>query len=550
MSALEILENHISLAKKQNSPLSPDVNTEDLFILFEWLFEVNRMFKHRSPTFYLGCAIMRRYVTFEKVTHEDLQGYGCMALHIAGCLIEVYPAEIEDYVCVSSATYTVEQMKAFYANIIQRLNGELFIPTMRSFDDLLFILGSDVTPEQRAEVLMISSLLVMNADSYKYPYHELAVMCIFLVKLIDGETTIKLVLKGDAYMFYCSTSNPTTGDNMIGKVHDIYQIAMRTIGKLRVSKKSFEETKELLLKFKFQDELLVKALPKQSVLSAIPIKQEGFELQGKVKELGKGSRGTVVKATIGKSTLAVKKQNICDICEAIKEIAIMSTLSDMNIQDIKGFSFKEDEIYFSMSLQKFSLYDLIVKNYPVYSSWEDVFINQVKSSYSLLTGIKRKIGKGILKGIAYLHSYGIIHSDIKPANILLSSSNVVKIADFGISKLFAAGEDEIKSRSVIATLGYRAPDLLKVELDNKPLVYSTGADIWSVGATLLGLEMGNSPFSPSDEMNTLSCERIDKIVKEMKLSMVKDLALRKLLIQMLRYDETERISARQALAAW
>ena len=54
------------------------------------------------------------------------------------------------------------------------------------------------------------------------------------------------------------------------------------------------------------------------------------------------------------------------------------------------------------------------------------------------------ITKGICEGLHYLHENGIVHLDLKPANILLNDDMVPKIADFGISRCF----DEKQTRAV------------------------------------------------------------------------------------------------------
>jgi serine/threonine protein kinase len=68
------------------------------------------------------------------------------------------------------------------------------------------------------------------------------------------------------------------------------------------------------------------------------------------------------------------------------------------------------------------------------------------------------ISRQALTGLAFLHANHSVHSDIKPANILCSSSGVVKIADFGISKVMDAppplfsGENHLFIRSVLIYL--------------------------------------------------------------------------------------------------
>jgi serine/threonine protein kinase len=78
---------------------------------------------------------------------------------------------------------------------------------------------------------------------------------------------------------------------------------------------------------------------------------------------------------------------------------------------------------------------------------------------------KIQIVRGILEGLAYIHSKKIIHRDLKPANIFLTENHKVKIGDFGL----ATSEDKIAAQSetesfdmgektkAVGTGFYRAP---------------------------------------------------------------------------------------------
>ena len=75
----------------------------------------------------------------------------------------------------------------------------------------------------------------------------------------------------------------------------------------------------------------------------------------------------------------------------------------------------------------------------------------------------KKYASDILKGLAYIHSCGIIHGDIKLANLAIDSSNgedVVKIIDFGLSLL---RNDELEGKACMSqpmgTMGYMAPEI-------------------------------------------------------------------------------------------
>ncbi|XP_074478149.1 proto-oncogene serine/threonine-protein kinase mos [Sebastes fasciatus] len=92
----------------------------------------------------------------------------------------------------------------------------------------------------------------------------------------------------------------------------------------------------------------------------------------------------------------------------------------------------------------------------------------------------------IARGLRFLHSHGVVHLDVKPANVLVSGSDVCKIADFGCSvKLDPEREEEscISARlsHVGGTYTHRAPELLKGQgLSPKADIYSFGITLWQL----------------------------------------------------------------------
>jgi len=91
----------------------------------------------------------------------------------------------------------------------------------------------------------------------------------------------------------------------------------------------------------------------------------------------------------------------------------------------------------------------------------------------------------VIKGLAYLHSFNIIHRDFKSANILLTESMEPRIADFGVSAQI--GDLVTKAKTSIGTPYFMSPEVL----DGIP--YNEKADIWSFGITVVELADGKCP---------------------------------------------------------
>lgn len=87
--------------------------------------------------------------------------------------------------------------------------------------------------------------------------------------------------------------------------------------------------------------------------------------------------------------------------------------------------------------------------------------------------------KQLLSGLAFCHAKQFIHRDIKCSNILLNNRGQIKLADFGLARLYEEQEQRPYTNRVI-TLWYRPPELL---LGDEHYTYAI--DIWSVGQVVL-----------------------------------------------------------------
>ncbi|XP_067931801.1 cyclin-dependent kinase 20-like [Watersipora subatra] len=198
--------------------------------------------------------------------------------------------------------------------------------------------------------------------------------------------------------------------------------------------------------------------------------------------IGEGAHGIVYKAknTESGQVVAIKKVALRKIEDGIPNTAL---------REIKALQGIEDSLYVIKLHEMFPHGNgfVLVIDYML-SDLSEV----IRSAMTPLTEAQVKSYMlMLLKGVEFMHGKNIMHRDLKPANLLISSTGALKIADFGLARVFQNNEGRLYSHQV-ATRWYRAPELLYGARK-----YDEGVDLWAVGCIYAEL-INNSPLFPGE----------------------------------------------------
>ncbi len=241
-----------------------------------------------------------------------------------------------------------------------------------------------------------------------------------------------------------------------------------------------------------------------SIFESGTVLEDKFEIQYRV---GRGAMGEVflAKDVNLKRSVAVKALSALHRSDEVvgrfrSEAESMARVDHPNVVKIYSFGTHQEKPYFVMEfLDGESLAEYIDRRLVMQ---EVVHLDEV---IGLLSQVCR--------GLGAIHTQGIVHRDVKPANVMITTTYRVALADFGLVGMIT--DDESQEMAVYGTPVYIAPE----RFDSRPLTpdLAHSCDIYALGIILYELLTGEAPFDHDDTMTLLGMHASAAVPRASKL---------------------------------
>jgi serine/threonine protein kinase len=208
-----------------------------------------------------------------------------------------------------------------------------------------------------------------------------------------------------------------------------------------------------------------------------------------LEELGRGSQGVVYRARQKSLNRIVALKVIAlghwatepHVKRFRREAEAAARLNHPGIVPIYEVGERDGACYFSMGLVEGGQLDAMLAREPM----------PIRSAVEVIVKLARTV--------QYAHEHNILHRDIKPGNILLDAKGEPHLTDFGLARLVEAESTVTRTREVLGTPSYMAPEQAAGETTK----LGKATDVYGLGAVLYQLLTGHPPFAGGTSYETI-----------------------------------------------
>jgi eukaryotic-like serine/threonine-protein kinase len=251
------------------------------------------------------------------------------------------------------------------------------------------------------------------------------------------------------------------------------------------------------------------------------------------KPIGKGGMGFVYEATDSQTGQQVAVKALSPHLAQVEgfrerfeaEIESLKTLRHDGIVRLYGYGEQEGMLFYSMELVRGT-------------SLEDELKAGRRFNWREVTDIAIQL----CVALKHAHDHGIIHRDIKPANVLVDLSERVKLADFGIARLFGSTGSLTSAGGVLGTADYMSPE----QADGR--LVTARCDQYSLGGVMYALLAGRPPFRAKSLPEMLQLQRFAQPEPVSRYASDTPKQLEQVVMQLLSKDPARRFPNMQVLA--
>ena len=461
----------------------PSISHRMRAVVFGYLMELSDHYNISSESFETACMIFDKYIENDRKTNilnvRDIQPLGITCFWIATKIYE-HINKIPSGIDLSNVddSCNVKILCKMEYHILHNLNWDIHYKTPAYYVQQLAreYLNFDKSLETYDKIFNLIDLTYLSYQFYKYDTKVIA------------NCVLNIVLETN-YMI--DPNNSSEIDECIKKIKDFsnkYKHAIKFINEKKEDRKWFHQRFYSCEKIIYDESNNISSSSdatndNNNNKYDVPSTYASYKL---TKKCGEGTYAKVykgIKDDNDEKVMTLKRFKKFEKTEGIDsstiiEISLLKKLNHRHIISLTDVCYDNSNIVMVYDYCRITLHDL---NFN--------YVNTFRI---------KKYMKEILQALEYCHAYGIIHCDVKPANILINK-HCVKLCDFSCSTV-----THIENKyAQMVTLWYRSPELLLGSTN-----YGTPVDIWSAGCILAEMHLRHVLFESSTKE-----EQLDKIFR-------------------------------------